>query len=189
MKSNERKNPVRWREEKKAAPVKMKKTQITTPKAIKRRIKVGEAITVGELAKKIGVKAGDVINKLMGIGLMASINQAIDFDAASLIATEFGYQAETAASEFEEAIQKTEQCGQESPGLVPRSSPSWATSDHGKTSLLDAIRKTNVIDGEAGGITQAIGAYHVHIKDRDIVFLDTPGHEAFTRHAPPEGPR
>ncbi|MBN1546691.1 MAG: translation initiation factor IF-2 N-terminal domain-containing protein, partial [Syntrophaceae bacterium] len=100
--------PVRWREEKKAAPIKMKKTQITTPKAIKRRIKVGEAITVGELAKKMGVKAGDVINKLMGIGLMASINQAIDFDAASLIAVEFGYQVETAASEFEEAMQKTE---------------------------------------------------------------------------------
>ncbi|MCU0582078.1 MAG: translation initiation factor IF-2, partial [Syntrophales bacterium] len=165
--------------EKKAAPVKMKKTQITTPKAIKRRIKVGEAISVGELAKKMGVKAGDVINKLMAIGIMATINQSIDFDAASLIASEFGYQAEAAAQEFEEAILKTEQAAK---NLQPRAPVVTIMGhvDHGKTSLLDAIRKTNVIDGEAGGITQAIGAYHVRLKDRDIVFLDTPGHEAFT---------
>jgi len=171
--------PVRWREEKKAAPVKMKKTQITTPKAIKRRIKVGEAISVGELAKKMGVKAGDVINKLMAIGIMATINQSIDFDAASLIASEFGYQVEAAAQEFEEAILKTEQAAK---NLQPRAPVVTIMGhvDHGKTSLLDAIRKTNVIDGEAGGITQAIGAYHVRLKDRDIVFLDTPGHEAFT---------
>ena len=170
---------ARWREEKKVAPVKMKKTQITTPKAIKRRIKVGEAITVGELAKKMGVKAGDVINKLMGIGMMATINQAIDFDAATLIASEFGYQVETAVLEFEEAMQKPEQVSE---NLQPRAPVVTIMGhvDHGKTSLLDAIRKTNVIDGEAGGITQAIGAYHVHIKNRDIVFLDTPGHEAFT---------
>ena len=170
---------ARWREEKRVVPVKMKKTQITTPKAIKRRIKVGEAISVGELAKKMGVKAGDVINKLMGIGIMATINQAIDFDAASLIASEFGYQVETAVQEFEEVMQKSEQG---SKNLQPRAPVVTIMGhvDHGKTSLLDAIRKTNVIDGEAGGITQAIGAYHVHIKDRDIVFLDTPGHEAFT---------
>lgn len=171
--------PVKWREEKKAAPVKMKKTQITTPKAIKRRVKIGETISVGELAKKMGVKAGDVINKLMAIGLMATINQAIDFDAATLIASEFGYQVEAAALEFEEATQKTEQV---SKNLQPRAPVVTIMGhvDHGKTSLLDVIRKTNVIGGEAGGITQAIGAYHVHIKDRDIVFLDTPGHEAFT---------
>jgi translation initiation factor IF-2 len=171
--------PVRWREEKKAAPVKMKKTQITTPKAIKRRIKIGETISVGELAKKMGVKAGDVINKLMAIGLMATINQAIDFDAATLIASEFGYQVEAAALEFEEATQKAEQVSE---NLQPRAPVVTIMGhvDHGKTSLLDVIRKTNVIGGEAGGITQAIGAYHVHIKDRDIVFLDTPGHEAFT---------
>jgi len=171
--------PVRWREEKKAAPIKMKKTQITTPKAIKRRIKVGEAISVGELAKKMGVKAGDVINKLMAIGIMATINQSIDFDATSLIATEFGYQVEAAAQEFEEAILKTDQAAK---NLQPRAPVVTIMGhvDHGKTSLLDAIRKTNVIDGEAGGITQAIGAYHVRLKDRDIVFLDTPGHEAFT---------
>jgi len=179
LESEGEEKPVRWREEKKVAPIKMKKTQITTPKAIKRRIKVGEAITVGELAKKMGVKAGDVINKLMGIGIMATINQSIDFDAASLIASEFGYQVETAILEFEEAMQKPEAI---SKNLQPRAPVVTIMGhvDHGKTSLLDAIRKTNVIDGEAGGITQAIGAYHVRIKDRDIVFLDTPGHEAFT---------
>ncbi|MDX9744983.1 MAG: translation initiation factor IF-2 [Syntrophales bacterium] len=172
---------VRWWEEKKIAPIKMKKTQITTPKAIKRRIKIDEAISVGEMAKKMGVKAGDVINKLMKIGIMATINQSIDFDAASLIALEFDYQVEAAGAghEFEEAILKTRQA---SKNLKPRGPVVTIMGhvDHGKTSLLDAIRKTNVIDGEAGGITQAIGAYHVRLKGRDIVFLDTPGHEAFT---------
>jgi translation initiation factor IF-2 len=171
--------PSRWREEKKAAPVKMKKTEITTPKAIKRRIKVSEAISVGELAKRMGVKAADVINKLIGLGLMVTINQAIDFDTATLIATDFGYQVESTQSDMDETLQKTEALPE---SLKPRAPVVTIMGhvDHGKTSLLDAIRETHVIDGEAGGITQAIGAYHVQIKGRDIVFLDTPGHEAFT---------
>ncbi len=172
-------SPGRWREEKKVAPVKMQKTQITTPKAIKRRIRVDEAISVGEMAKRMGVKASEVINKLIGLGLMVTINQSIDCDTATLVAADFGYQVEAAQNELDETIQRIEDSPEK---LKPRAPVVTIMGhvDHGKTSLLDAIRQTNVIDGEAGGITQAIGAYHVRIKGRDIVFLDTPGHEAFT---------
>ncbi|MCE5211494.1 MAG: translation initiation factor IF-2 [Deltaproteobacteria bacterium] len=170
---------TKWREAKKAAPVKMKKTEITVPKAIKRRIKIGEAITVGELAKRMGIKVSDVINKLMAMGVMATINQSIDFDTSSLVASEFSFQIEPAEAEFDESALKTPSTPE---NLKPRAPVVTIMGhvDHGKTSLLDAIRQTNVTDGETGGITQAIGAYHVHINDRDIVFLDTPGHEAFT---------
>ncbi|MDD3248871.1 MAG: translation initiation factor IF-2 [Smithellaceae bacterium] len=169
----------KWRDDRKAAPVKMKKTEITVPRAIKRRIRVGDTITTGELAKRMGVKAGEVINKLMGMGVMATINQSIDFDIALLVASEFSFQVERAEMELEDSILKP-QASEEN--LKPRAPivTIMGHVDHGKTSLLDAIRQTHVIDGEAGGITQAIGAYHVHINDRDIVFLDTPGHEAFT---------
>jgi len=169
----------RWKEGKKSAVVKMQKTAITIPKAVKRRIKVGETITVGELAKKLGIKVGEVINKLIALGMMATINQPIDSDAATLIAAEFGYQVELSALDYEEEIQKAEVAPEKLKSRAPVVTV-MGHVDHGKTSLLDAIRQTNVIGGEAGGITQAIGAYHVHIKDRDIVFLDTPGHEAFT---------
>lgn len=170
---------VKWREEKKAAPVKMKKTEITTPKAIKRRIKIGDTISVGELAKRMGVKAGEVINKLIGMGVMATINQSIDYDIASLVTSEFSFQVEKAEVDFDESTLKVAASPE---NLKPRAPVVTIMGhvDHGKTSLLDAIRQSNVIDGEAGGITQAIGAYHVNINNRDIVFLDTPGHEAFT---------
>ena len=169
----------KWREEKKIAPAKMKKTLITTPKAIKRRIRVDGAISVGELAKKMGIKASEVIGKLIGLGLMLTINQSVDADTAALIATDFGYQVEALQSEPDEILQRE----QNAPEKMKTRAPVVTIMghvDHGKTSLLDVIRQTNVIDGEAGGITQAIGAYSVHIKGRDIVFLDTPGHEAFT---------
>jgi translation initiation factor IF-2 len=154
-------------------------TEITTPKAIKRRIKVGEAITVADLAKRMGVKASEIVKSLMAMGVMAGLNQAIDFDAASLIGTEFGYELEKSVFEEQEYLHALEDKEED---LVPR--PPVVTImghvDHGKTSLLDAIRQTNVTAGEAGGITQHIGAYHVALDTGDIVFLDTPGHEAFT---------
>ena len=171
--------PGRWREEKRAAVVKMKKPVITVPKAIKRRIKVGEAITVGDFAKKMGVKASEVINKLIALGMMMGINQSIDREIATLVAGEFGYQIEPLSVGYDDSTLRVEA---PSTNLKPRAPVVTIMGhvDHGKTSLLDAIRQTNVMEGEAGGITQAIGAYHVRIKEREIVFLDTPGHEAFT---------
>jgi len=165
--------------DKKEAVLKMKKTEITTPKAIKRRIKVGEAIRVGDLAKKMGVKSSELIGKLISLGIMVTINQSIDSDVASLVASDFGYQVEHVGFEYDEIVQKVETSPEK---LQPRAPVVTVMGhvDHGKTSLLDAIRETHVIDGESGGITQAIGAYHVNINKRDIVFVDTPGHEAFT---------
>ncbi|HYA42524.1 MAG TPA: translation initiation factor IF-2, partial [Syntrophobacteraceae bacterium] len=145
----------------------------------KRRIKIDEAITVASLARQMGIKAGEVIRKLLLLGLQVNINQALDFDTAALVATDFEYEVEKTAFEEDEVLQIKEDRAEE---LVLR--PPVVTVmghvDHGKTSLLDAIRDTNVIEGEAGGITQHIGAYHVKLDKGDIVFLDTPGHEAFT---------
>jgi translation initiation factor IF-2 len=178
-KGKDREDRRSWKEEKKKTVVEMKVTEITTPKAIKRRVKVEEAIRVGDLAKKMGVKANELIAKLIALGVMVTINQAIDIDTATLIASEFGYSVEAVGVDYQEIVEKPQGSPEK---LKPRAPVITIMGhvDHGKTSLLDVIRKTNVIDGESGGITQAIGAYHVHIDGKDIVFLDTPGHEAFT---------
>jgi translation initiation factor IF-2 len=164
---------------KKVLSGKHKQTEITTPKAIKRLIKIEESIVLGELSQRMGIKSGDVIKKLFDLGIMATINQAIDVDTASLIAAEFGYEVEKVALKIGDVIEVEEDRPEDLKGRPPVVTI-MGHVDHGKTSLLDAIRETNVTDGEAGGITQHIGAYEVMIHNDKIVFLDTPGHEAFT---------
>ncbi|HIE33336.1 MAG TPA: translation initiation factor IF-2, partial [Thermodesulfobacteriaceae bacterium] len=146
----------------------------------KKKIKVHETIQVGELAKLMGVRAADVIRKFMELGTMVTINQSIDAETAAIVASEFGYEVEAATVEEEALLEYVPPSPEE---LKPR--PPIVTVmghvDHGKTTLLDAIRHTDVAAKEAGGITQHIGAYKVKLPDgREITFIDTPGHEAFT---------
>jgi translation initiation factor IF-2 len=165
--------------ERPSAHKEMPKADTVAPKVGKKRIKIDEAITVANLSKQMGVKAGEVIKKLLLLGLPTNINQALDYDTALLLASEFDFEVENVSFEEEEILQVETDSAEK---LLAR--PPVVTVmghvDHGKTSLLDAIRDTKVIEGEAGGITQHIGAYHVKLETGDVVFLDTPGHEAFT---------
>jgi translation initiation factor IF-2 len=158
----------------------VRKTEITTPKASKRIVRITEGVTVGDLARNMGVKAGEIIKQLMGLGVMSTLNQVLDVDTATLVAGEFGYSVENVAFDVESAIEEAEVVEVGEAVTRPPVVTVMGHVDHGKTSLLDAIRHTNVTEREFGGITQHIGAYMVEARGRKISFVDTPGHEAFT---------
>jgi translation initiation factor IF-2 len=150
-------------------------------KVAKRVIELGDSITVGELAKQMSLKSGEVIAKLLGLGVMATINQAIDKDTAQIVADELGYEVKHVEFNEQDILQDVVE--EDVANLQPRAPVVTVMGhvDHGKTSLLDRIRSTSVAAKEAGGITQHIGAYRVITEDgRSITFIDTPGHAAFT---------
>jgi translation initiation factor IF-2 len=161
-------------------------TEITVPKAIKRKIRISDVITVGELAKRMGVKANDLIKELMRQGSMVTINHPLDFESAAILAADFNYEVENVAFDEGSILGTDEDISieDETKAANITQRPPVVTImghvDHGKTSLLDAIRSAHIADDEAGGITQHIGAYDVQVNDKTISFLDTPGHEAFT---------
>ena len=177
-KENQR-NKSKANKNKRNLPKGRQKQQVVMPPVTPKKVIIGDSILVGELARSMAKTAGELIKKLMSMGVMATINQELDAETAILLGSEFGVAVEVQADRMLEIMEDVE----DEEGLLLERPPIVTVMghvDHGKTSLLDAIRNTNVIATEAGGITQHIGAYQVEIKTKKITFLDTPGHEAFT---------